>query len=121
MRTPVLIAALLAAAAAAAAVPSAVLAHAHMKTSAPAADSTVAAPREIRVGFTEPVVKAFTTLALRDAAGKPVTLGAATLQDGDRTVAAPAPALAPGLYRVEWKAVAVDTHKSSGGFAFTVR
>ena len=103
------------------AAPGAALAHAHLKSSAPAADATAPAPREIRVTFTEAVVKAFTSLTLHGPGGKAVKLGAARLEEGGRTIVAAAPALAPGAYHVDWKAVAADTHRSSGAFAFTVR
>jgi len=30
------------------------------------------------------------------------------------------PPLSPGVYKVEWKALSIDTHKSSGDFTFQV-
>jgi methionine-rich copper-binding protein CopC len=31
------------------------------------------------------------------------------------------PKLAPGKYRISWQAVAVDTHRTSGTFDFTIQ
>jgi hypothetical protein len=41
--------------------------------------------------------------------------------DGKTLKATPKARLAPGSYRVDWHAVAADTHRIKGSFAFTVR
>ncbi|KPU59965.1 copC domain protein [Pseudomonas fluorescens] len=100
---------------------SSVFAHAHLKSQTPAADSTVTAPTELRLEFSEGVEASFTKVTLtRD--GAPVAVKTLTTEGSDKktlivTTAAP---LTAGAYKVEWHAVSVDTHKSEGAYAFKV-
>lgn len=98
-------------------------AHAHLKTSAPAAGATVAPPAEIDLAFTEGVNPTFTGLSVTGSDGAAVPTGPARLgPGGDATLAVPvATTLAPGSYRVDWHALAVDGHKTEGSFTFTVK
>lgn len=98
-------------------------AHAHLKSSAPAAGATVAAPAEIALGFTEGVNASFTGVAVTGPGAVPVPTGPARPGPGGAaTLAVPvAGALAPGAYRVEWHALAIDGHKTEGSFTFTVK
>ncbi len=98
-------------------------AHAHLKTAAPAAGSTVAvAPSELRLGFTEGVNLKFTGVTLVGPAGAPVSTGPATLApgDGEVLVVPVSGPLAPGAYKVDWHALATDGHKTDGTYGFTV-
>lgn len=98
------------------------LAHAHPKSMTPAADSTVAAPAEISMRFTEGLEAAFSSLAVQDAAGHAVADGKAELDGDTHTVLRLAlPPLAPGVYTVKWVAVARDGHRTSGSYRFTVK
>ena len=98
-------------------------AHAHLKTSAPAADAAVAPPTEIDIAFTEGVKPRFTGIALTGPGGTAVPVGSARLgPGGDATLVVPLAApLTPGSYRIAWHALAVDGHKTEGSFSFTVK
>ena len=99
-------------------------AHAHLKTAAPAAGSTVmTAPSELRLGFTEGVNLRFTGVSITGPAGAPVSTGAAALAPGDdKVLVVPVSVpLAPGAYKVDWHALATDGHKTDGSYGFTVK
>lgn len=98
-------------------------AHPRLLTSNPAPNATLkAAPKEIRMTFSEGLIANFTGLELRDGKGKAVPTGKAALASGNfRTFTAPISArLAPGNYTVAWHAVSVDTHRVSGTYVFKV-
>ena len=97
-------------------------AHAHLETSTPAANATVASPASITLHFTEPLEARFSGFDITDARGhavnapsRPDAANAAIL------VATPRAPLAPGLYHVGWHIVAQDGHRMRGTFDFTVR
>lgn len=98
------------------------LAHAMLAKAAPAVGSTVAAPpAEVVLEFTEPVEPAFSTVQVMDSHGIPVSQGSAEPVPGRKdALAVKLAALAPGTYKVVWKAVSVDTHVTRGSFTFTV-
>jgi methionine-rich copper-binding protein CopC len=93
--------------------------HAHLSKSAPAAGATVSTPSELMLIFTEPLEAAFSTLELRDAAGKPVETGKAQIKDNVMRLRVNA--LPAGRYTVNWRVLSVDTHKSNGTYNFTVK
>ena len=95
-------------------------AHAFLDHAIPAVGSTVhAAPREVRLWFSEPLEAAFSRLQVLDASGKPVDSGDGRVDPGDRTVlTATLTALPPGTYRVVWRVVSIDTHVTEGDFTF---
>jgi methionine-rich copper-binding protein CopC len=96
-------------------------AHAHLKASTPAADTTVAAsPETLSCSFTEALEGRLSSLLVRDAGGKQVADGASLAPSDTRQLVLKLPHLAPGIYRVEWVAVSVDTHRTEGSFRFTV-
>jgi copper transport protein len=100
-----------------------VSAHAHLERSDPAAGARLSvAPAAIRLWFSEAPELALSTVTLLDALGARVALAAAEQgPDGPRSVRyAIAGTLAPGLYRVRWRAVPADGHPSSGSFVFRV-
>jgi methionine-rich copper-binding protein CopC len=94
-------------------------AHAHLERAEPRVESTVTpAPREVSLWFTEGLEPAFSTVEVRDAAGARVDEGEA--QVGGRTMRIGLKALPPGTYKVLWRALSVDTHKTEGAFSFRV-
>lgn len=93
--------------------------HAHLSKSIPAAGAAVSAPSEIVLAFTEPLEPAFSTIELRDRAGKPVK--ADKVQVKDNVMRLPLKSLAAGTYTVKWRVLSVDTHKTEGNFTFTVK
>jgi hypothetical protein len=94
-------------------------AHAHLLSSNPAKDATVAAPAAIHLEFSEGLEAKLSAATLMTAAGAnvPVTTKVA----GKAIDATPASKLAPGTYMVMWKVVSGDGHKMSGDYNFTVK
>ena len=100
----------------------AAFAHAHLVRATPAAGGTVnAAPSEVTLRFSEKLEPKFSSVVVRDAAGKQVDKGESTVDKADRMVIRVLlPPLEPGVYKVEWRAVSADTHKIDGNFTFKV-
>src|SRR6266576_4763382 len=100
----------------------AAFAHAHLVRATPAAGGTVpAAPTEVMLRFSEKLEPKFSSVVVRDSAGKQVNKGDAAVDKADRMVIRVLlPPLEPGVYKVEWKAVSADTHKVNGDFTFKV-
>ncbi|MGW8466257.1 copper homeostasis periplasmic binding protein CopC [Pseudomonas sp. CLCA07] len=100
---------------------SSVWAHTHLKSQTPAADSTVSAPAQLRLEFSEGIEAAFTKVTLsKDGAPVPVKSLATEGSDKKTLIVTPAEPLTAGTYKVEWHAVSVDTHKSEGAYGFKV-
>lgn len=98
-----------------------VFAHAHLKSTTPAADSRVTAPAELRLVFSEGVEASFTKVTIsKDGAAVAVKSIATEGTDKKTLVVTPAAPLTAGDYKVEWHAVSVDTHKSDGDYRFKV-
>ena len=99
------------------------LAHAHLVRATPAVGGSVhTPPSEVTLRFSEKLEAAFSSVVVRDSTGKQVDKGDATVDKGDRTlmrVLLQQP-IAPGVYKVEWKAMSADTHKIDGNFTFKV-
>ena len=104
-------------------VASSALAHARLETATPAVGSTVAAPSEIRLHFSEGVEPRFSGLTLTAANGSTAPLGSPSAEGAGRDilVVPVAKPLSPGVYTVHWHAVSVDTHRTQGLFQFTVK
>ncbi|WP_263262780.1 copper homeostasis periplasmic binding protein CopC [Pseudomonas sp. RIT-PI-S] len=97
-------------------------AHAHLRQPSPAENSTVIAPAEVRLGFSEGVEPAFSEVTLIDAGGQSVkTQLRVADHDPNVLLAKPLAPLTPGTWQVKWKVVSVDTHRSEGQYAFTVK
>ncbi len=105
-------------------------AHPKLVASTPTANATVPAPAMLSLSFSEKLVPRFTsaTVTMTSMPGmamdKPMAVGAvapAFGHDGKTLTLKPAHMLTPGAYRVEWHAVAADTHRTSGAFAFQVK
>jgi copper resistance protein C len=99
-----------------------VLAHAHLVRATPPAGATVgAAPSEVTLRFNEKLETVFSSVVVRDAAGKAVDKADPKVDKADRTIMRVSlPPLAPGVYKVEWRALSADTHKINGDFTFVV-
>jgi methionine-rich copper-binding protein CopC len=101
----------------------AAFAHAQLQKAVPAAGATVSAsPGEIRLKFSEGVEPRFSNIALATQQGAAQPIGKPSVDPADNSVlvATIAQQLKPGVYKVTWRAVSVDTHKTQGSFAFTV-
>ncbi len=100
------------------------LAHAHLKTETPAADTTLkASPTELSLGFSEGIEPSFSKVMLKGPDKKVVKTGALALAANDNTQAI-VPLTTPlgaGKYTVSWNVVSVDGHKTEGQYSFTVQ
>ena len=97
-------------------------AHAVLKSSIPAKDAEVPAPREIALQFNEKLEPAFSTAKLVDSHGKVVETGKAEMDNNDPSIMKlAAPALASGKYTVQFTAVGHDGHRRKGEFSFKVK
>lgn len=104
---------------------SATAAHAHTKlvTASPAPNAVVRqAPQRISIGFNEPVLARFVTVAVTGPAGK---LHVMDVQLDPKNKARISTVVhgagKPGRYRVDWSAAGSDMHKMTGSYSFTVR
>jgi methionine-rich copper-binding protein CopC len=95
----------------------AVGAHAHLQEAIPADQAVLhSAPRELTLRFSEPAQ--LTALALERDGGAPAPL---TLPSGQaQRIVVPLPALAPGHYRVSFRALSADGHIVPGQVRFTL-
>lgn len=98
---------------------SAAEAHAHLMSSLPAADATIAAPGEIDLRFSEAPLAMLSGIELQTAAGAIIPVSS---KDMDKNMLAVVPQhpLKSGSYTVKWHVVTADTHRTQGTFAFTV-
>jgi copper resistance protein C len=105
-------------------VATAAYAHPKLVKSDPAADAVVsAAPKELRLSFNEELVPKFSSADVKDQKGQKVEVGTAAADpiDKKQLVVPLAKPLAAGTYKVEWHAVAADTHRVQGSYSFTVK
>jgi hypothetical protein len=104
------------------AVPAGTLAHASLERAVPAVGGKVhGPPAEVRLQFSQPLEPAFSTIKVLDAAGKQVDRRDKRLDPRDASVLRVSLSkLAPGLYKVVWRVLSVDTHVTEGDFTFEV-
>ncbi len=98
-------------------------AHAHFRSSMPAAGSTTAsAPDSIRIQFTEGIEPMFSHVHVNDSNGQSVAVGPLSTAPNDRSIVIVPlmAALRPGRYQVTWDVAALDTHRTQGSYTFTI-
>jgi copper resistance protein C len=97
-------------------------AHAFLKDADPGVGSTIQiSPDEVRILFTENIEPAVSGIQVFDASGKEVDKRDLHLDRSDHALLhVSLPRLSAGTYRVVWRVVSVDTHVTSGSFAFRV-
>jgi len=100
----------------------AALAHSKPKVMLPAPDSTVSAPAELSVIFTEGLIAKFSKLELTDEKGKVLSRESSVLDPKDsKHLTLKLPKLAPGTYYVHWVSAAPDGHRMDGDYSFNVK
>jgi methionine-rich copper-binding protein CopC len=110
---PFLVALLLAAASASA--------HAYLDHASPRVGSVVnVSPAEIRLWFTQSLEPGFSRADLRSSAGVVIGAGGVDPQKPQEMVISTGP-LPPGKYKVRWRILSVDTHRTEGSFSFEVK
>ena len=100
------------------ATPALLWAHARLTRSDPSAKATsAAAPKAIRLWFSEAPEIAMTRIVLTDSSGRSIPLGAVESGDGKLVVQARVlTELLSGQYTVSWHVAGVDGHPSSGSY-----
>jgi methionine-rich copper-binding protein CopC len=94
-------------------------AHAFLDHADPKVGSTVhPAPTQVELWMTEDLEPTFTKIKVLDSNGTEVDKKGAKISGS--TMIVTLPSLPPGVYKVVWKAVATDTHLTTGTFTFTV-
>ena len=79
------------------------------------------APGEVIITFTEALEPKFSKIEVQDSKGQRVDQGAAQAVPGEPTrLAIALKPLSAGTYRVTWRVVSVDTHRSEGSYQFIV-
>ncbi|HEX6828554.1 MAG TPA: copper resistance CopC family protein [Burkholderiales bacterium] len=103
-------------------VASAAYAHAFLDHAEPAVGSTVPAPpTEVRLWFTQELEPAFSTVRVLNERGQRVDREDNGVDRKDPTqLRVRVSPLGPGLYKVVWRVVSIDTHVSEGDFTFRV-
>lgn len=111
------------------------LAHPRLVSSIPAAQASVTSARQIALRFTERLLPQLTGLEIAPAGMAGMShadhmahmamtsvpaIKTTFSSDGKTVIATLASALPHGSYTVTWHAVAADTHRVEGQFAFTV-
>ena len=96
------------------------LGHAFLQHAEPGAGARLAvAPKRIALAFSERLEPVFSGVSVTDMSGHGVEAGTAQVR-GNTMIVLLRP-LAPGNYRVTWRAVSVDTHRTEGAYSFAVR
>jgi methionine-rich copper-binding protein CopC len=102
--------------------PLAAFAHAKPKVANPAPNSTVTAPANVTITFTEALEPKFSFIDVSDSKGAQVNKAVSQPVAGDpATLTLALPTLAPGVYTVKWITVATDGHRLTGNYNFTVQ
>ena len=97
------------------------MAHAFLRTAAPAAGENVRGPVvRIILNFSESLEQAFSGITVTDEAGQDEALGPPVSIIGGTEMDLFLKPLPPGRYRVVWHAVSVDTHRTEGKYNFLV-
>jgi copper resistance protein C len=97
-------------------------AHAFLEHSDPPVGGKVhSAPATVRIWFTEAIEPAFSSIQVFDATGKQVDKKDTHRNPSNRSlVEVSLPRLGPGSYKVIWRVVSVDTHRTDGDFTFEI-
>lgn len=98
-------------------------AHASLDHASPRVGSVVqSAPREVSLWFTEGLEPAFSRIEVYNSGGARVDQGKSQVDRADpKHLRVGLKSLAPGSYKVQWRVISVDTHKTEGSFTFEIK
>ena len=98
-------------------------AHAFLDHSEPRVGSDVGkTPAEIRIWFTQQLEPAFSTIKVFGPDGKQIdNKDTHVPPDDKKELIVSLPSIAPGTYRVSWRVLSIDTHRTQGDFKFRVK
>jgi len=95
-------------------------AHASLTHASPSAGAALsAAPQEVTLTFTDTLEAAFSKITVTDANGIEVSQGKGQVNGNVMRVSLKP--LTAGSYKVNWRAVSTDTHKTEGNFTFNIK
>ena len=97
-------------------------AHAFLEHSDPPVGGKVhSAPAAVRIWFTEAIEPRFSSIQVFGATGKQIDKKDTHLDPSNRSLLQVSlPRLGPGSYKVVWRVVSVDTHRTNGDFTFQI-
>ncbi len=96
-------------------------AHPTLERASPPVGATVTqAPGEIRLWFSEALEPRFSRAVLTNADGSTIGRGSVVTGTPNQIVIRAA-RLGPGVYKVNWSVISVDTHKTEGSFSYEVK
>lgn len=97
--------------------------HAFLDHAEPAVGSEASKPPlEVKIWFTQQPEHAFSTIKVYNADGKEVDKSdTRTASDDAKALVVSLPKLPPGKYKVVWKVLSIDTHRTEGSFKFTIK
>jgi len=94
-------------------------AHAFLDHAEPRVGNTVAtAPREVTLWFTQKLEPAFSSVTVTNSACQRVDTGKTRVSGNQMSVSLRSGGA--GTYRVNWRVLSVDTHRTDGNFTFRV-
>ena len=94
-------------------------AHVFLDHAEPRVGNTVAtAPREVTLWFTQKLEPAFSSITVTNSAGQRVDTGKTRVSGNQMSVSLRSGGA--GTYRVNWRVLSVDTHRTDGNFTFRV-
>ena len=98
-------------------------AHAFLNHADPKVGSSVTdPPKQVRIWFTQALEPAFSSIEVKDAAGKQVDAKDCRVDAKDKSLLEVSlPQLLAGTYTVTWHVVSTDTHRTQGHFEFTIK
>ncbi|HZL36458.1 MAG TPA: copper resistance CopC family protein [Tepidisphaeraceae bacterium] len=98
-------------------------AHAFLDRAEPKVGAKIAKPpAEIKIWFTQELEPAFSKIQIFDSDGKQLDKKDSHLDSKDRKLLiVGVPKLAAGSYKVSWRVVSADTHRTQGNFKFTIK
>ncbi|WP_021015711.1 copper homeostasis periplasmic binding protein CopC [Prodigiosinella confusarubida] len=101
-----------------------VLAHAHLKSQEPAANTQVnVSPKVLKLNFSEDIEPVFTGIELTGSHHQRISTAKTELTPGmhNQLSVVLAKPLSSGRYQVKWHALSVDGHKTKGAYTFRVK
>ena len=101
----------------------AAFAHAFLDHAIPSVGGTVSGPvHELRLWYTQGVVTAFSAVTVTGSTGGaiPASRPVNNPSNQQEVIVHLGRPLGPGSYTVNWRALSVDTHTTTGSFRFTV-
>ena len=100
-----------------------VMAHAFLDHAEPRVGAKIEQPPEaVKLWFTQAIEPAFSRVEVFDAAGKEVDHKDTHVDPKEpKLLVVTVPQLTPGTYKVHWRVVSIDTHRTQGDFKFVVK